>query len=68
MTTDVIKKSTKDLEKALKEKREALREFRFASAGARKRNTRDGRNTRREIAQILTELRARATATNDTGK
>lgn len=56
------KKSIKDLEKLLKEKREALREFRFKSAGARTRDTRDGRNTRREIARILTELQARATA------
>lgn len=56
---DIAKKSVKDLEKLLKEKREELREFRFASAGSRTRNVREGRNTRRLIAQILTELQTR---------
>ncbi|MAZ67337.1 50S ribosomal protein L29 [bacterium] len=57
--TDVTKKSVKDLEKLLKDKREDLRNFRFANAGSHTRNVREGRNTRREIAQILTELNAR---------
>lgn len=56
---DIAKKSVKDLEKLLKEKREELREFRFASAGSRTRNVREGRNTRKLIAQILTELQTR---------
>ena len=58
---DLKKKSVKDLEKMLKEKREELRDFRFKSAGSRTRNVREGRNTRHEIALILTELNARAT-------
>lgn len=58
--TDLAKKSVKDLEKLLKEKREELREFRFASAGSRTRNVREGRNTRKLVAQILTELHARS--------
>ena len=62
--TDFKKKSAKDLEKLLKEKREALREFRFASAGSRVRNVRDGRNVRKEIAQILTELHTRGKIAN----
>ncbi len=57
--TDLKKKSVKDLEKLLKEQRKALREFRFSSAGSRVRNVRDGRNTRRSIARILTELNNR---------
>jgi ribosomal protein L29 len=50
------KKSEVDLNKMLKEKREALRDFRFAGAGGRTRNVREGRGIRHEIAQILTAL------------
>lgn len=62
--TDFKKKSVKDLEKLLKEKREELRDFRFASAGSRTRNVREGRNTRKEVAQILTELNERNKVSN----
>ncbi|HEV3244922.1 MAG TPA: 50S ribosomal protein L29 [Candidatus Paceibacterota bacterium] len=48
-----------ELQHALAEKREAFRAFRFGAAGSRSRNVREGRNLRKEIAQILTELRAR---------
>jgi ribosomal protein L29 len=48
-----------ELQKSLVDKREALRAFRFGGAGSRSRNVREGRNLRKEIAQILTELRER---------
>lgn len=48
-----------ELQKALTDKREALRSFRFGGAGSRSRNVREGRGLRKEIAQILTELRER---------
>lgn len=48
-----------ELQKSLTDKREALRAFRFGGAGSRSRNVREGRNIRKEIAQILTELRER---------
>ena len=54
--------STADLLRTVAEKREALRVFRFGGAGSRVRNVREGRNVRREIAQILTEVRSRETA------
>ena len=57
--TDLRKQSTDDLRKTLAEKREALRAFRFGGAGSRTRNVREGRNLRKEIARILTELRSR---------
>ena len=44
------------------DKREALRVFRFGGAGSRTRNVREGRTARREIAQMLTELRKRTIA------
>ncbi|MDO8561900.1 MAG: 50S ribosomal protein L29 [bacterium] len=56
---DVKKQSTEKLLASLKEKREALRVFRFGGAGSRTRNVREGRNLRREVAQILTELKSR---------
>ncbi|MEK7106769.1 MAG: 50S ribosomal protein L29 [Patescibacteria group bacterium] len=51
--------STEELLRSVAEKREALRVFRFGGAGSRVRNVREGRNVRREIAQILTEVNSR---------
>ena len=60
---DTIKtQSTEELLRTVAEKREALRAFRFGGAGSRVRNVREGRNVRREIAQILTEVRSRKIA------
>jgi len=53
------KKSEKDLQKSLKEKREALRGFRFGLSGSNTRNSKEGRGLKRGIAQILTELQTR---------
>ena len=58
------KLSVEDLQKLNVEKREALRVFRFEGAGSRVRNVRSGRTLRREIAQILTELKARQIASS----
>ena len=59
---DIKKMSIDDMRKEIAEKRVALRAFRFGGAGSRTRNVREGRNLRKEIAQILTELRARELA------
>jgi ribosomal protein L29 len=48
-----------ELQKALTDKREALRQFRFGGAGSRSRNVREGRGLRKDIAKIMTELRER---------
>ena len=56
---DVKTQSTEKLLALIKEKREALRVFRFGGAGSRTRNVREGRTLRRDVAQILTELKAR---------
>lgn len=63
MATDIKNYSAEDLQKEIAEKREALRAFRFGSAGSRSRNTREGRNLRKEIARMMTELSARKLAT-----
>ena len=49
-----------DLAKLLAEKRKTLRLFRFGIAGSKAKNVKEGRNLKREIAQILTEINARS--------
>ena len=51
-------KSEKDLAKALYEQREILSKFRFAAAGSKTRNVKEGHAARIEIARIMTELNA----------
>ena len=60
--TDFKKYSVEDLHKEIADKREALRAFRFGEAGSRTRNVREGRNHRKDIARMLTEMNARKIA------
>ncbi len=48
-----------ELRNLANDKREALRAFRFGVAGSKTRNIREGRNLKRDIARIETELNAR---------
>ncbi|TSC63261.1 MAG: hypothetical protein Athens041674_257 [Parcubacteria group bacterium Athens0416_74] len=59
---DLKKLDTTELVKNVADKREALRSMRFNAAGSRSRNVREGRMLRKEIAQMLTELREREIA------
>lgn len=52
-------KSDKDIDVLIGEKREALREFRFGSAGSKTRNVKEGKALRKEIARLLTETNKR---------
>jgi ribosomal protein L29 len=54
-----IEKKDADLAKLLKEKREALRSFRFGITGSKTRNVKEGRDVKKTIARILTEVRQR---------
>ncbi len=56
------KETPESLKKVLTDKCESLRVFRFEGAGSRRRNVREGRMLRRDIARIHTELRAREIA------
>lgn len=49
-------KTKEELQKDLKDKEESLKTFRFGIAGSKVRNVREGRNTRKEIARIKTEI------------
>lgn len=63
MATTLADKKDADLRKELAEKREALRQFRFSASGAKVKDVKEGQNTRKEIARILTELRRRELST-----
>jgi len=52
-------KNNKDLIKILHEKRDVLRKFRFGISGSKTRNVKEGKNERKEVARILTELNSR---------
>jgi len=56
---ELSKKTDKDLEKELREKREDLRQFRFNISGSKSRDVKYGVKVRKEIARILTELNNR---------
>lgn len=59
---DIKKATIEDLQKEIATAREDLRSFRFGEAGARSRDVRAGRNLRRDIARMLTEIRVRSLA------
>jgi len=60
--SELKKKTEKELVKMVFEKREMLRSFRFDTTGTKIKNVKEGANTRKEIARILTELKSRVTA------
>jgi ribosomal protein L29 len=59
MSKELKDKTIKDLEKMLLEAREDLRKFRFNLSGTGKRDIKDGKSLRKQIAQILTEINNR---------
>ncbi len=58
-TKDISTKTPADLTRLVAEKREALRVFRFGSAGAKTKNVKEGKTLRKDIARILTVLNAK---------
>ncbi|HEY4521451.1 MAG TPA: 50S ribosomal protein L29 [Candidatus Paceibacterota bacterium] len=62
MAKELEKETVESLQKMIADKREALRVFRFEGEGSRRRNVREGRTLRREIARIMTELSNRRIA------
>ncbi|HEY4508868.1 MAG TPA: 50S ribosomal protein L29 [Candidatus Paceibacterota bacterium] len=56
---EFTKKSTKELQTLLSEKRLALRTFRFSVAGSNTRNVKEGNALKKDIARILTLLNAK---------
>lgn len=60
--TDIKKMKEAALLDLIKEKREALRSFRFSNTGSATRNVRVVRDDKKVIAQALTELNTRTRA------
>lgn len=56
---NIREKNDKELLDLLYEKRKALRLFRFGISGSKTKNIKEGNNTRKEIARILTEINSR---------
>ncbi|TSD02900.1 MAG: hypothetical protein Athens071416_419 [Parcubacteria group bacterium Athens0714_16] len=56
---ELDKKNNTELEKMLIEKREALSAFRFSGAGGKTRDVKHGRNIKKDIARVLTEVNLR---------
>lgn len=59
MSLELNKKTEKELYKILTEKREKSRGFRFNTKGTKIKNIKEGLNIKKDIARVLTELRAR---------
>ena len=59
MSSELIKKTEKELYKILTENREKLRDFRFRSTGTKIKNIKEGANLKKNIARVLTEMRKR---------
>jgi len=56
---ELKKKDNEGLKKLRSEKRLALKQFRFSVAGSQVRNVREGRQLKKDIARIETELTTR---------
>ena len=59
MSSELIKKTDKELSKILTEKREKSRGFRFNTKGTKIKNIKEGSNIKKDIARILTEQHRR---------
>ena len=61
MKSNELKKlSDKELHKMLDEKQKAVRQFRFDITGSKVKNIKEGGNSKKDVARILTELSLRA--------
>jgi ribosomal protein L29 len=49
-------KTPQELHKLISEKREVLRHFRFGSSGAKTKNVKLAKTTKKDIARIMTEI------------
>ncbi len=57
MKSDIKTKNKEDLEIIIKDKREALKNFRFGISGSRVKNIKEARTIRKDIARAITFLR-----------
>lgn len=65
MAKELKEKTEKELKKMLDEARTDIRKFRFSISGAGKKNIKEAKAKKTQIAQILTELRTRKLASEN---
>lgn len=53
---EINNKTKEELKHLLVEKRKALHDFRFAFAGGKVKNVKEGKNARKDIARVLTAI------------
>ena len=63
--TSLTEKNVAELTDLLSKQRAELRTHRFATAGSRPKDTSAHKNSRREVARILTEMHARTLAADE---
>lgn len=56
---EINKQSDKELEKLLFDKRATVRQFRFNMSGSKAKNLKEGANTRKDVARVMTALSMR---------
>ncbi len=64
MASDIKTMKAEDLQKNLEQKRKKLQEFRFSVSGSGTKNSKEARDLKKAIAQILTEQKARQMVKN----
>jgi ribosomal protein L29 len=57
-------KNKKELVKLLSDKKDALRDFKLGNSRSKTKNVKEGRNIRKDIARIMTEITALVKADN----
>lgn len=62
---DFKAKTVEELTRLVVENRQKLHAFRFAMAGSKQKNVKEGRGLRKEIARLLTELCGRTSETRN---
>ncbi|MFA5838665.1 MAG: 50S ribosomal protein L29 [Candidatus Paceibacterota bacterium] len=65
---EIKEKTEIELKKMLSENRGALRSFRFSGSGGKTRDVKEGRNLRKNIARVLTEINSRLLSDNSSGR
>ena len=63
--TEIRKMSDKEMEKALLEKQAEVKQFRFDITGSRAKNLNAGGNAKKDVARMMTEIRARNNASEN---
>jgi ribosomal protein L29 len=56
--SDFKGKNRKELVKLLTDKKDALRDFKLGNSRSKTKNVKEGRNIRKDIARIMTEITA----------